>query len=1252
MSIADLSPEEKNALDRIIEDLRIIFAKEEILPDELDDILRGLRSEEVKSYLRNLALGSKPETALREAFFAGKSPLTKYLFGTAVPEVRENGFVDYLLKDEMGRLIVLELKSLFESEVEYDKAGKPVLKRLKQRKLDWRAHKSQIIKYIQSGEYVILTNLKEWIFFSRSVNVADLKPFYTVEFFQFVKEYEVIGNLKDYADRKEFQSIRYDLLTKEFFENLKKWVEKLSEVEFIVDEKRKLELIINLINKFIFIQTLDDYGVIDFKWIMETWNYCEKRWHSKGKLEVLKRFFEQVNGWFYDYYDTELFKEDILPYIKKNEKNIDILYENLSYVLGLKYWKTPLGGFKGIMQYNFRQIDEDVLGKAYETFLAEQRKEKGAFYTPKYITEYIVENTLGKLCDEILEEVEKAVEAEDLDKLERLVNKFISVKVLDPACGSGSFLIKALRRLYHSYIKLAGFIENLKRKYDRWTSLLRPPEIEAKIERIDKLLENITGKRKMDLISKVLVRHIHGVDLDKRALEVAKVNIWLEAIKLAPEEFRYDKLPQNINHILPSLEINLLNGDSLVGLSESLTIKYLIDNHKEDLVQLSDLRQQYLSCPMNPALIRAIESIKQKIRHELNKEFKAYLKRNHIPTLILNLTKPFHWALEFWFNYFGAGDILPLYDRGFDVIVGNPPYGRIKQLIKNKTVKEIYGKYYDKTYSYQKGNYNYYKLFIEKCFLLLKRGGYFSMIFPTAFLGEADSQPLRKMLFENAEIIKILQFPEKTKVFEDVTQDVMILVYAKNKREDYSFMIRTNISREYLDKLEQLDFLRLRVRDIKAFSGETYRIPVFNNPEKEWKILTKISRFPPFKGNGSVLPVGEIGVGHLDETFDKEYLSEEDTGDLVVKGIHLDQYFVNLDPDGPQPRWVKKEAFLMKKPKARENVRYERIIGRNTLNRRLKPRLRFTLLPKGYVITNAVKYIIRKDKSLDPAYIIGLLNSSLLNWRFELFSSQNNIRNYEIEELPFVRAEADSQSKIIKNVRKILKLRKAQYFWFKYWDYWQTELKNDERSLYDILSEDARLIRLNRLRDTWTSRASFYSFDLKKHREVLDQPFDRFEVVGDNNQNIVRVYGIREDFTEKIIYEMEYNDRNLMLHVYSALRETLQSRAKIKTLQQLLSKTLIPIVKHVNKSSRELTPNIIVKVKNELNEQLRREQVSCISPDIVNIENNIERLKAEIDALVFKLYGLNKDEINTVLDSLHLPLRYQQIVMKCFEGLI
>ena len=303
------------------------------------------------------------------------------------------------------------------------------------------------------------------------------------------------------------------------------------------------------------------------------------------------------------------------------------------------------------------------------------------------------------------------------------------------------------------------------------------------------------------------------------------------------------------------------------------------------------------------------------------------------------------------------------------------------------------------------------------------------MIFPSSFLGENDSKELRKLFFDHARITKILEFPERTRVFEGNTQAVCILFYKKEKQDDYQIKIKTNISRDEKKNLTSLDFLSVKKSELKELIGDDYRIPLFSNPKIEWEILKHISKYPPFKGDGKISPVGEVGEGHLHETFDKEFMSNKPGDDLLIKGIHLDRYFVNLDPDGPKPRWiVNKEKFFEKKPEAKKVAEQEKVIGRNTINKASKPRLRFAPLSKGYVITNAVKFIIDIDESIELYFLISLLNSTLLNWRFELFSLQNNIRNYEIESLPIPRIPKKEQKPFIILAKYMLFLKQYQNY--------------------------------------------------------------------------------------------------------------------------------------------------------------------------------------------------------------------------------
>ena len=415
----------KDQIGVVLDDLKILFKKDEILGKDFDNFLKLVKTSVVKDYLTALKDHTKPEDALKYYFFSKDSVFVKFLFKKLHPEVGgESGFVDYLIKDEREE-IKLEIKPLFEAEFEKGKSGE-IFKRIKKVKLNWEKHKDQIRKYLgRRGEFVVFTNLEEWYFFSRSFSLDENCYYFAkVNLFDLIKDFQQIGDFWQYLDRQEELSVK-EPLDKKFFNSLRTWVEELGKVKFTVDEKKKTELIIKLINKFIFIQTLDNFWVIKGKYLEEKWVNIEREWQAKNKLRILRKFLSEINEYFYELYDTELFRDGengktILDYIERTDENIELFYNKLKLVLGIDYGTTAIGWERGIIQYNFRRIDEDILGKAYETFLAEVRKEQGIYYTPKYITQYIVENTVGKIYDELLEKIKKNLEEKNFDECKEL----------------------------------------------------------------------------------------------------------------------------------------------------------------------------------------------------------------------------------------------------------------------------------------------------------------------------------------------------------------------------------------------------------------------------------------------------------------------------------------------------------------------------------------------------------------------------------------------------------------------------------------------------------------------------------------------------------------------------------------------------------------------------------------------------------------------------------------------------------------
>ncbi len=777
-------------LKDILDDYTDFFTKNEITAEKLGKTLKRVKSKEVKNYLTALSKGSKPEQILREVFFSSNSPLAQHLFKDVFPEVsQEGGFIDYLIKEEREE-IALEIKPLFIAIFKKEKSGK-IFKKLEKRKLNPADHKTQILKYLGgTRDFVVLTNLEEWYLYSKIASLnQECTPFHKTTLTDLLEDYKSVKDFWHYLDSREDLALK-EPLDELFFESLKKWVVELGKVRFIVEDKKKTEIIINFINKFIFIQCLDSFWAIGKNYIREEWRNIERKWTAKNKKRILRKFLDDINEYFYLLYDTELFKiyevqRTLLDFIDPEEDNLSKFYDKLKLILGIEYGQLIESWTPGIIQYNFRRIDEDILGKSYETFLAEIRKEQGIFYTRKYITQYIVNNTVKVQLLPIEKQFMTQFDLKQYNVCQTLLSNLFSYKILDPACGSGSFLIKALKAIWGIYSNLSEIVEL---KYSELSNykgeIVRSKEIENEFQELLKIKKLLGYSDKRKLISKIILRHIHGVDLDSNAIEVAKLNLWLEAIKLAPQEFRFDKVPEDTNHILPNLEMNLCSGDSLVGLPDQVVIEELINNFTYELHRLFEIRKEYLNDPSNIDLVRKIVEIKDRIKKTLNKSFNKFLEECEINQTLLESTLPFYWPLDFWFVY--INDILKKEEGkvGFDTIIGNPPYFTIRGK-GTGTLVQTYSYNYLQNATHWKEHFrsqsDIYYYFIIRAIQLLKNSGGFGFIIESYWIENDYADRLKYYLLNKTNLKILINFGRAKKIFEDADNDTCILIFEKNE---------------------------------------------------------------------------------------------------------------------------------------------------------------------------------------------------------------------------------------------------------------------------------------------------------------------------------------------------------------------------------------------------------------------------------------------------------------------------------------
>ncbi|MBI4738332.1 N-6 DNA methylase [Candidatus Woesearchaeota archaeon] len=373
-------------------------------------------------------------------------------------------------------------------------------------------HKKQALNYgiNRCVPLVVLTNFKEVMVFGcewREDQVWKNQLSTTIDIFQLFENFDDLwllsknsfldGSVDKYLESKRGRRPRQlvnDLLLQKMLEWRRMLTNDLSRKCGAKHAPEDIdEHVQRLLVRFLFIRNCEDRNFEEPKLLPAFYAHKDKK---KNIVRLLHKIFDHYD----QNYDSSLFRQDDLDKVEVDDSI-------LSKVLWELYF-TPED-----YRYNFKVIPKDIMGHLYEQYLGHvlkkpgtklkagtaHRKEQGIYYTPTYIVDYIVKNTLGELLKE------KKVDPEKL-------------RVLDPACGSGSFLIRAFDVLNDYWAK----------KDKDFTQT-----------RLDVKGEAVTYSRKV----KILQDNIFGVDLDRQAVEIAQLNLLL---KLAEKRQRLPVLEQNI----------------------------------------------------------------------------------------------------------------------------------------------------------------------------------------------------------------------------------------------------------------------------------------------------------------------------------------------------------------------------------------------------------------------------------------------------------------------------------------------------------------------------------------------------------------------------------------------------------------------------------------------------------------------------------------------------------------------------------
>lgn len=684
-------------------------------------------------------------------------------------------------------------------------------------------------------------------------------------------------------------------------------------------------------------------------------------------------------------------------------KNIRVPYLNgglfepdaadaVDFPLPAKYMKSMLDFFAS---YNFTidendpddaemGVDPEMLGRIFENLL-EDNKDKGAFYTPKEIVGYMCrESLIAYLQTDITDEVQRDAirqfvtthkQVENLP--ENILQKLLSVKICDPAIGSGAFPMGLLKELYLSRATLEGF-----------------------------------DQKKAAEIKKHIIQHnIYGVDIERGAVDTARLRFWLALI-----------VDEETPEALPNLDFKVMQGNSLLeqyqGTDLSIMTKKKTDisgvlSIYDDMLdvfrkELRDLLSQYFNC--------SDHSTKVDLRKRIISNVKKQLVEQGIDSDFgeLDLTENdqfFMWNTWFY-NVFSNG--------GFDIVIGNPPYGaNIDELV------DIYKKMYPNT---SHGFKDIYKYFYDFGIKILKTNGIISYITPNTFLRQPRYKDLRKVLLKT-NILYLLDLGEN--VFVDAVVPVAVLIAKKNN--DYSVLNMIDLTSELTESNRDIIIKPLKFKQVnQSIWNETesniFITTVREKNSNEYSLNEIIS----FKDAGINYQRVNVGLSQKGKsTLSKRLLYEgeqENNSDVEFwKGVDINEFFISDHTS----RYCRPNIELMDNERVILNSDYFSISPK-LIWRQTAPYPICAIDYKGIWFGRSIQAGIIKPSFVNLVsyeYLCGLLNSRFLRNLYDLSVKEGGrvfpqVKLEKLKPLPIRIGSKDQVSEVENIVKSLIQLKK------------------------------------------------------------------------------------------------------------------------------------------------------------------------------------------------------------------------------------
>ncbi|HAN0671373.1 TPA: class I SAM-dependent DNA methyltransferase [Campylobacter coli] len=481
-------------------------------------------------------------------------------------------------------------------------------------------------------------------------------------------------------------------------------------------------------------------------------------------------------------------------------------------------------------------ISSSVLGNVFEKL---NGYKEGSFYTPSFITSYMCKESITKvvldkfnaqfdLDAKDISELRKSLRKEDKKVQKELLN---SIKICDPAVGSGHFLVSALNVMLSIYDELNLFDEEFYLEVQNDEILITNHKgefIEYKRPSTPKDKAHLIQQELFHTKKDIIENNLFGVDINPNSCEITKLRLWIELLK---HSFYQSFDDENYHDLktLPNIDINIKCGNSLVSYFEtgkSLShypnikermskYKRIVKDYKEGFYtdknliakEIKNLQESFKNFCLKDKFNKEIKQLTNGANEYSKKygdfladehhdeKFKSFfsknmfefsfdekvaikefanLKKEYDNIFNLESNHPFEWRFEFPEILDDDGNF-----KGFDLIIGNPPY------IKEAENKELFTNT-KKLRTYQ-GKMDIWYHFVGRGFDILKNNGYLAFIATNNWVTNSGAKKLRNIVLEESQILSLVDF-SSFMVFDSASIQTMIMSFQKTKPpKNYEF---------------------------------------------------------------------------------------------------------------------------------------------------------------------------------------------------------------------------------------------------------------------------------------------------------------------------------------------------------------------------------------------------------------------------------------------------------------------------------